>query len=64
MELDEFMVIVTLLSLFLAVISLLINLVKSTEPPATVVIQAKPLSSESEAQARKIKEMHDRLFNK
>ena len=66
MELDEFQTIVTIISLLIAIVSLIITLANVWSHKETVVVQAKPVVVDPAnlELENKIDAMNERLFNK
>ena len=66
MELDDFMVVVTMLSLLIGLFGLLLNLTnKWAHKPSTIVVEAKPVVSvDNVAFDQKIADINERLFNR
>ena len=67
MELDDFMVVVTMLSLLIGLFGLLLNLTnKWAHKPTTVVVEAKAesVSVDNVAFDQKIADIEERLFNR
>ena len=66
MELDEFMVVVTMLSLLIGLCGLLLNLTnKWAHKPETIVVEAVPVVDRAnDEQQKKIDDMNKRLFGK